>query len=291
MANVQARAADVFYTAEKLQPYGPCHNQYFGVYAACLAGMSAVALDGSDYMRNVYALNVTRPDAPGLEQGWNAMLTTDIRFGLWDDVLNDTRFIPEGAPPTPYSTVLRHYSRGLAFLQKNKLGEAKKELHQLCGAQALIIDRAAMQPGGFNGMSVHLASVANAMLSSGVLLSEGNVDRAVTLLTEAADNQDHFHYDEPPDWHVSVQQCLGQVLLDGGRARDAEVAFRKDLQAYPQNGWGLTGLLQSVLVIGTAPPQEITELRSQLSKSWVYADVPLPTSACPAFNFVRTESQ
>jgi hypothetical protein len=27
IANVRARAADVFYTEQHLQPYGPCHNQ------------------------------------------------------------------------------------------------------------------------------------------------------------------------------------------------------------------------------------------------------------------------
>ena len=29
LANVRARTADVFYTRNELQPYGPCHNQCY----------------------------------------------------------------------------------------------------------------------------------------------------------------------------------------------------------------------------------------------------------------------
>ena len=38
-ANRLAASADQLYTDEGLSPYGPCHNIYFGVYAACMAGM------------------------------------------------------------------------------------------------------------------------------------------------------------------------------------------------------------------------------------------------------------
>ena len=324
-----------------------------------------MALDGSAYMRRVYATNLTRGDAPGLEQGWNAMLTTYVRFALWDDVLNDTGVVPPGAPPTPYASVLRHYSRGLAFLharhaestsrstRQGRIGEAAgeaaageaaageaqgeidgeanngkaggsrgsrlrirssadpsaatEELNRLRAAMQLIITRAATQPAGFSGMAVHLARAANATLSAGILLAEGNgnnddddddkytststsaidnnvdnFDAAVALLEGAVDSQDRFHYDEPPDWHISVLQCLGQVLLDGGRVGAAVDAFSKDLKAYPENGWGLTGLLQSMLARGTSSAKEITAVRNRLSKSWAHADVPLPSAACPA---------
>ena len=325
-----------------------------------------MALDGSAYMRRVYATNLTRGDAPGLEQGWNAMLTTYVRFALWDDVLNDTGVVPPGAPPTPYASVLRHYSRGLAFLharhaestsggkERQRKGEAAgapageaaageaqgyidgeanngmadgsrssrlrirssadpsaatEELNRLRAAMQLIITRAATQPAGFSGMAVHLARAANATLSAGILLAEGNgnngnngtdddddddkytsaidnnvdnLDAAVALLEGAVDSQDRFHYDEPPDWHISVLQCLGQVLLDGGRVGAAVDAFSKDLKAYPENGWGLTGLLQSMLAQGTSSAKEIAAVRNRLSKSWAHADVPLPSAACPA---------
>ena len=209
LANVRARTADVFYTRNELQPYGPCHNQYFGVYAACLAGMSANALDGSSHMRNVYAVNLTRGDAPGVEQGWNARLTTMVRFSLWDDILNDTNVVPIGAPPTPYATVLRHYSKGLAYLHSNtnlnnNVMAATQELNELRIAQQQILARNAKDPTGFNGMSVHLANVANDTLTAGILYFDpANINYAIALLQKAADNQNRWHL------RLSVEHMVG----------------------------------------------------------------------------------
>jgi len=297
LANVRARTADVFYTRNELQPYGPCHNQYFGVYAACLAGMSANALDGSSHMRNVYAVNLTRGDAPGVEQGWNARLTTMVRFSLWDDILNDTNVVPIGAPPTPYATVLRHYSKGLAYLHSNtnlnnNVMAATQELNELRIAQQQILARNAKDPTGFNGMSVHLANVANDTLTAGILYFDpANINYAIALLQKAADNQNRWHYDEPPDWHMSIQQCLGQLLLDVGQLKDAETAFRLDLLSYPNNGWGLTGLLQTMVAQGNSSAQEIKAVRQLLQKAWKHADVPLPISACPMFAFNKSVTE
>ena len=345
MANVRARAADVYYTNDHMQPYGPCHNQYFGVcklksfvnqynhrptrrlysfyytpklsIALCLlllvffsfsfavvlvvvlfsdaanvAGMSRVAINGSQYMRDVYSKNVTRPDGPGLEQGWNAKLTTFVRFGLWTEILHDTEFVPSQAPGTLYASVLRHYARGLAFVHSSDasaMQAATHEWQQLQVMQEQIIARAALDPAGFNGMAVQLAVVANATLSAGILLAKGgsgDVEAAVTLLAMAAQNQDDYHYDEPPDWHISMHECLGQVLLDNERASQAELSFQKDLQAYPENGWGLTGLVQS-LVKQNKSKSDIDPVRLRLIESWKHADVPMPLSACLAFDFSK----
>ena len=64
-ANKLAASADALYTVQGLAPYGPCHNIYFGVYAACMAGMKAEAVQGARGMRAIYAVDFTRGDAPG----------------------------------------------------------------------------------------------------------------------------------------------------------------------------------------------------------------------------------
>jgi len=289
-SNALARVADQYYDAHSLAPYGPCHNQYFGVYSACVAGMSRAAIEGSMHMRNVYAQNTSRPDAPGLEQGWNALLTTYLRFGQWSDILKDTGVVP--VSNAPYADVLRAYSRGFALLHlQNDVGP---ELVSLQKAQERVVSRSTIDSSGFNGMAVRLAEIANLTLSAAVLLrstprhgsrsSRMNEMLALELVSRAAVAQDGWHYDEPPDWHYSIDACAGKVLLDQGALLAAEAAYVRDLHAYPNNCWGLTGLLQTYTA-QKRPQAEIDGVRARLVKSWEHADVPLPTSSCHAFDF------
>jgi len=43
-----------------------------------------------------------------------------------------------------------------------------------------------------------------------------------------------------------MRQVLGGVLLDAGRASEAEAVFREDLRRHPNNGWSLYGLAKSL---------------------------------------------
>jgi predicted Zn-dependent protease len=51
---------------------------------------------------------------------------------------------------------------------------------------------------------------------------------------------------EPPPFYFPVRQALGAVLLESGRAAEAEQVYRKDLSQYPKNGWSLYGLARSL---------------------------------------------
>src|SRR6185436_19890130 len=83
--------------------------------------------------------------------------------------------------------------------------------------------------------------------ASGLLASaRSDDDEAVTHLERAVGLQDALRYMEPPPWHRSTRVVLGSVLLDAGRAVDAEREFRDDLDRSPGNGWALLGLAQSL---------------------------------------------
>ena len=251
--------------------------------------MSLAAIDGSMHMRTVYARNTSRRDSPGLEQGWNALLTTYLRFGQWNNIMNDTNVVP--VTNAPYADVLRAYSRGFALLHlQNDVGTSLLLLQK---AQDKIIARSSRDSSGFNGMAVRLAGIANLTLTAAVLLdsssnrsssSSTNAKLAVELVSRASIAQNGWHYDEPPDWHYSIDACFGKILFDQGAFQNAEAAYMRDLHAYPDNGWGLMGLLQTY-VAQKRPQTEIDGVRARLVKSWEHADVPLPTSSCHMFDF------
>src|SRR5262249_61615868 len=62
---------------------------------------------------------------------------------------------------------------------------------------------------------------------------------AARLLRAAVAEQDTHWFTEPPPWYFPVRQALGAVLLQAGRAREAEQVYRDDLARNPHNGWSL----------------------------------------------------
>ena len=69
---------------------------------------------------------------------------------------------------------------------------------------------------------------------------------------------------------------LGAALLDANRAADAEAVYRADLKQYPQNGWSLLGLAQSLQAQGK--DKDAAEAQKQFAAAWQYADVTLKRS-------------
>jgi len=208
--------------------------------------------------------------------------TTYLRFGDWKALLSDGCAVPPAAPAFPYAHVLQHYTRGLALLQIEKRHVQNATL-ELAALQRVAAD--VSSEGGLMNLT-RLVDVANLTLSAAIARATGDSILAIAMLRSAANKQNSWHYDEPPDWHAPVLQCLGKVLLDHGDAAAAEHAYLNDLRVYSENGWGLTGLVQAM----EAQPEvhsasAVAVVESRLASSWEQADVPLPTSSCAWFEF------
>jgi hypothetical protein len=66
------------------------------------------------------------------------------------------------------------------------------------------------------------------------------------------------------------------VLLEAGRAIEAEVVFWQDLAKNPGNGFALFGLAQSLEAQGRS--REATEIRERFEAAWSASDVALKAS-------------
>jgi tetratricopeptide (TPR) repeat protein len=88
--------------------------------------------------------------------------------------------------------------------------------------------------------------------------------------------QDRHWFTEPPPWYYPLRQSLGAVLLQSGRAAEAEEVYREDLRRNPNNGWSLFGLSQSLRAQDKLAEASIIELRFQ--RAWGRADVSLKAS-------------
>ena len=77
-------------------------------------------------------------------------------------------------------------------------------------------------------------------------------------------------------WHQPPRQVLGALLLEAGRAKDAEEIYRADLTRFRENGWSLFGLWQSLTAQGRS--DEARQVRARFDKAWARADVTLTAS-------------
>jgi tetratricopeptide (TPR) repeat protein len=277
-ANVRAIAADEDYLAQcqaqGLYPvsYYP-HNLHFLWAAATLEGRSAVAIDAA---RQV-AAKVPHHHAGALS--WTAdfpvtPLLAYARFGRWREILT------EPTPPAnePYAVGIWRYARGLAFVAQGRLGQAATELGEL---------RRVMAHEAFSTTFKDLPLLTNLQIASRIVAGElaarqGRRDEGIRQLEEAVAIEDGIPYNEPPVWHQPPRQVLGALLVEAGRARDAEQVYREDLKRFRENGWSLFGLAQSLERQGRT--SEANAVRGRFSTAWRRADITLTSSRVLAPN-------
>jgi tetratricopeptide (TPR) repeat protein len=243
------------------------HNLHFLWAAATLEGRGAAAVDAA---RRV-AAKVPHHHAGAL--AWTAdfpvtPLLAYVRFGKWKDILT------EPSPPEhqPYALGIWHYARALAFIADNRLDPAASELAAL---------KTTMAHEAFGSALKDLPLLTNLQIASRIANGElaarrGQTARAIGLLEEAVTIEDGMPYNEPPVWHHPPRQVLGAVLMEAGRARDAESVYRADLKRFRENGWSLFGLAQALEAQGRVA--EAGEVRQRFAKAWARADVELTSS-------------
>jgi tetratricopeptide (TPR) repeat protein len=274
-SNQDAIAADEDYIvqcrAQGLYPlaYYP-HNIHFLWDSATMEGRSLPAIEAARKSASSIPEGAWR-EVPLLHQFLVAPLFAYTRFGEWNSILSEPR------PPEDslFWTGVWHYSRGLAFTAKGNLDDASRELVSL---QGLAADKSL---DGFrvtfsrNGAKAIL-DIAVEVLTGEIAARRGYYDKAIARLHRAILFEENLIYNEPPDWHVPVRQALGAVLLEAGRAAEAESIYWQDLSLNRENGWSLFGLMQSLKAQGKK--EQAAGIEERFRKAWSRADVTLTAS-------------
>jgi Flp pilus assembly protein TadD len=95
-------------------------------------------------------------------------------------------------------------------------------------------------------------------------------DEAIRHFAAAVTLEDGLTYMEPPDWPIPARELQGAALLELGRAKEAEAAFREDLRKFPDNGWSLSGLHASLT--RQRRTAEAADVKVRLDDKWRRAD-------------------
>lgn len=268
--NARAALADERYIAEYdpegLYPamYYP-HNIHFLWFAAMMEGQSELALDQARKLVRKIPIEMAAAE-PGMEWMLPAPVFTLVRFGRWEEVLDE----PEPSPRLSYTRAMWHYARGMANASLNRTEDANVELRELF--EFASGKEARERYGDFYAPGVMrlLLDVAREQLMSQIAESEGDHEGRVAHLERAVAAEDALPYSEPPLWYFPIRQSLGIALLRVDDTERAEKVFREDLVTFPNNGWSLYGLS---LALSAEKSPETGPVRDEFSIAWSWADI------------------
>src|SRR5262245_19688266 len=207
-------------------------------------------------------------ELPLVEEFLAIPVLTSVRFGKWDAVLGE----PEPPAGRPYQGAIWHYARGVAYARTKRTTEAAAELATL---RAAVKDPAneKLMLAGNTATAASLLAIGEAHLQGELAAAKGDDQAAVKALERAVSLQDALTYMEPPPWYFPTRQALGAVLLEAGRAKEAEAVYRADLAEWPKNGWSLFGLSRALAAQKKADEAAWTE--QGFEHAWARADVEL----------------
>ena len=242
------------------------HNFHFLSFAASMTGRSRMAIDAARETATRLSLESIRA-VPWTESVTAIVPQTLVTFGRWDEILAE----PAPGDSIPFFTGMTWYARGVAYAAKADEPNARRML-------ARLKDVAESFPKNDNGTALAIAVQA---LQGEIALrgaGGGKPKDAVRFFTEATRLEGTLYYNEPPTWYYPMRQSLGKALLAAGDAVGAERVYREDLKRFPENGWSLIGLVQSLEAQGKSKVVEAGLTRAVFDAAWKNADVKLTSS-------------
>ena len=248
------------------------HNRHFLWFAATLEGNQKIADAAAKKLAaGIDPEMMRQPGLGTLQHFYSIPFFTMTRFGEWQEILQTAQ--PDA--DLKYPTGLWHYARGLAYAHQNKFSEAKAELQKL----TLLANDPELEEVTIWDINTtpNILKVATEVLTGEIAVKQGNYEQAIAHLQRAVALEDALNYDEPADWATPARQYLGVALLENQDFAAAEQVYREDLAIYPNNGWSLFGLQQSLQAQGKS--SEAREVQQQLESAWQYADIQLTASA------------
>lgn len=270
-ANERAIAADTRYNARTpvlgIYRIYEVHNVHFLGFTAMMEGRRKVALEQAAAIVAMLPPPMVRKLAFLLEAFLTVPHEVRMRFGLWDEILDD----PIPGTDVPTARAFAHFARGVAFAALGRIDEAERE-------QAAFAEAAAKVPNEFlwgaNPSTAVLAAHAP-YLEGELAFRRGDRETAEAKLREAVRLEDALKYDEPPPASVPARHALGAVLLAAGKAKEAEAVYREDLRRSPENGWSLQGLARALRMQGKPGAADV---QARFRAAWKRADTEVTTS-------------
>jgi tetratricopeptide (TPR) repeat protein len=245
------------------------HHHHFLWATTTLEGRGRDALAAARTLAEEAARDGEPFGADGTNDYFLALpLAAQVRFARFDEVLAAAR--PGGT--TAYPRAVWHWARGIAHARAGRARAADEELARLQEAAA----DASLDGRTVKGIDAlrELLAVAQAQLAGEIALAQRRPADALGHFRRALAHEQVLEAEEPPLWALPARLALASALLVAGRAQEAEREFRAHLSAFPDNGWALYGLAESLRRQGRGA--EATRVATQFRAAWASADLARP---------------
>jgi tetratricopeptide (TPR) repeat protein len=259
------------------------HNYHFAAYGAMFLGQCAPAISAADELIATMPeafLRIPSPPMADFFEGYASIRQhVLIRFGKWREIIAEE--LPADRDLYCNTVAMMHYAKGVAHAALGEVVAAAAE-QVLFRAAAHRVPRSRYI---HNVACVQLLAIAEEMLEGEIAYRRGEHDAAFAHLRAAVTLEDDLPYDEPWGWMQPVRHVLGALLLEQGRAAEAEAAYREDLglggalpraQIHPDNLWALRGLLDCLERRGETAQAAL--IRQRLAFAAARADVAVAVS-------------
>ncbi len=287
--NLQAIAADRkyldregvmnFYTGYRV------HNYHFAVYGAMFLGQYSAALAAAEELIATMPEAFLRIASPPMADYFESYLAVKqhvlVRFGKWEEII--AQDLPDDPVLYANLTAMIHYAKGVAHAALGQVDEALAAQALFRAARARVPDTRLLH----NNRCQDLFTIAEEMLTGEIEYRRGFFDAAFAHLRASVAADDKLPYDEPWGWMQPTRHALGALLLEQGRAEEAEAVYREDLglggnltraQIHPDNIWALRGLMECLKSRGADTTAEALLLRQRLDLALARADLAVDVS-------------
>lgn len=276
--NIKAVEVDEQYIEEtKSQSIYPLvyypHNIHFLSWSSMFTGRSQNSIDAALKVKNYMEEGVRKTSwGSGNEYFRSQPIFVMVRFGKWQEILE----MPKPFMKARFLTGMWHYGRSLAYAYTGDMESAEKEL-TLLGEEAVAF-KAGLPGYNTEGLRIPRDTllIAEQYVKGELAALKGDYNNAVLHLSNAVRLEDSDTYSEPPAWQFPARHALGAVLLESGRAREAETVYWDDLKHNPNNAYSLYGLYQSLSAQGK--DEQAGEFLALYQKEWKDADIQLTSS-------------
>jgi hypothetical protein len=259
------------------------HDYHMKCFAAMLGGYEAEAKSAALGLQSLITEKLLR-EVPFLAPSCEAFVPVHfmalLRFGRWEEVLavEASRLVQD--PRLMAVTVATlSFARAVALAATDRVDEALREEAAFRAAR-LLIGKEGVNRYLHNNECGTILDIEASVLRGEVLYADGQFSEAFASLREAVRKEGELCFDEPWGTMIPARHPLGALLLHRARAnldlkrgtkwrpanrdrkdkhtpeellKEAEAVYRADLELYPKNPWGLTGLVETLeMLVGVA---------------------------------------
>nr|NIT13891.1 tetratricopeptide repeat protein [Candidatus Dadabacteria bacterium] len=193
-----------------------------------------------------------------------------VKFGRWEEILKQ----PLPAENLLYPRGVWNYAMGMAYLRTKDMPSAN--IHSANLEKISSDPKLEYVKIWDSNKTSDLLKIAAHMLKAEIAESGGDYNKAINSLYRAKEIEDGLNYNEPHDWFSPVTLTLGDVLLKAGQPIEAEKIYIENLKRYPENGWALYGLYNSLMAQNRF--SEAKAVKSRFDRVWKNSDITLRAS-------------